>query len=94
MPSHIREEQKTKVKDNLSVMSNSEQTHGLLLARLLCPWDSLGKKIGVGSYSLLQAIFLAEGSNLGQKINIHQLSLPHASPRTYSNIDHTVMSNS
>ena len=33
-------------------------------ARLLCPWDSLGKNTGVGSHSLLQEIFLNQGSNL------------------------------
>ena len=29
--------------------------------RLLCPWDSPGKDTGVGSYSLLQGIFLTQG---------------------------------
>ena len=33
--------------------------------RLICPWDSLGKNTGVGSHSLLQGIFLIQGSNLG-----------------------------
>ena len=33
--------------------------------RLLCPWDSPGKNTGVGCHSLLQGIFLAQGSNLG-----------------------------
>ena len=28
-----------------------------------CPWDSLGKTTGVGSYVLLQEIFLSQGSN-------------------------------
>ena len=32
-------------------------------ARLLCPWDSPGKKIGVGCHALLQGIFLTQGSN-------------------------------
>ena len=31
--------------------------------RLLCPWDSPGKDTGVGSHSLLQGIFLIQGSN-------------------------------
>ena len=35
------------------------------VAKLLCPWDSSGKNIGVCSHSLLQGIFLTEGSNLG-----------------------------
>ena len=30
-------------------------------ARLLCPWDSPGKKIGVGCHSLLQGIFPTQG---------------------------------
>ena len=32
-------------------------------ARLLCPWDSLGKNIGGDCYALLQGIFLTQGSN-------------------------------
>ena len=32
-------------------------------ARLLCPWNSPGKNHGVGSHSLLQGIFLTQGSN-------------------------------
>ena len=39
-----------------SVVSNSLQPHGLYPARLLCPWNSLGKNTGVGSHSLLQGI--------------------------------------
>ena len=39
--------------------------HGLWPTRLLCPWDSPGKNIGVGSHSLLQGIFPTQGSNLG-----------------------------
>ena len=33
--------------------------------RLLCPWDSPGKKTGVGCHSLLQGIFPTQGLNLG-----------------------------
>ena len=40
-----------------SVASDFLQPHGLLPARLLCPWDSPGKNTGVGSHSLLQGIF-------------------------------------
>ena len=39
--------------------------HGLYPARLLWPWNSPGKNNGVGSHSLLQGIFLTQGSNLG-----------------------------
>ena len=33
--------------------------------RLLCSWNSPGNNSGVGSHSLLQGIFLTQGSNLG-----------------------------
>ena len=46
-----------------SVTSDSLRPHGLQPARLLCPWDSPGKKIGVGCYSLLQGIFPTQGLN-------------------------------
>ena len=39
-----------------SVKSNSLQPHGLQPTRLLCPWDSPGKKTGVGCHFLLQSI--------------------------------------
>ena len=48
-----------------SVVSNSSRPHGLQAARLLCPWDSLGKDTGVRRHSLSQGIFLAQGLNLG-----------------------------
>ena len=41
------------------------QSHGLQPARLFRPWDSTGKSTGVGSLSLLQGIFLTQGSNPG-----------------------------
>ena len=46
-----------------SDMSDSFQPHGLQPTRLLCPWDSPGKNIGVGCHSLLQGLFLTQGSN-------------------------------
>ena len=52
-------------------MSDSLQPHELLSARLLCPWDSPGKNTGVDCHSLLQGIFLTQGSNP------HLLSLLH-----------------
>ena len=48
-----------------SVVSNSLQPHGLWPTRLLCPWDSLGKNIGVDCHSLLQRLFLTQGLNSG-----------------------------
>ena len=43
-----------------SVMSDSLQPHGLY-----SPWNSPGQNTGVGSLSLLQGIFLTQGSNWG-----------------------------
>ena len=40
------------------------QFHGLRPIRFLCPWDFPGKNTGVGHHSLLQGIFLIQGSNL------------------------------
>ena len=39
-----------------SITSDSLWYHRLYLARTLCPWNSLGKNIRVGCYSLLQGI--------------------------------------
>ena len=39
------------------------QPYGLQPARLLHAWDSLGKNTGAGSLSLLQEIFLTQGSD-------------------------------
>ena len=41
------------------------ETPWTVAPRLFYPWDSLGKNTGVGSHSLLQGIFLTQGSNLG-----------------------------
>ena len=40
-------------------------------SRLLCPWNSLGKNIGVGCHALLQGIFPTQG------LNPHLLHLLH-----------------
>ena len=48
-----------------SVISDSLWLHGLQPARLFCPWNSPGKNTGVGCHSLLQGIFLTQGSNSG-----------------------------
>ena len=45
------------------IISHSLQLHGLWPAMFLCLWNSLGKNTGVGSHSLLQRIFLTQGSN-------------------------------
>ena len=48
---------------NHSDMSYSLQSHGLQPTRLLYPWNSPDKDTGVGCHSLLQGIFLTQGSN-------------------------------
>ena len=65
-----------------SVMFNSVQPYGLQAARLLCPWDSLGKSTRVGCHALLQGIFLTQGSNLSLLCLWHWQvgSFPLASP--------------
>ena len=47
-----------------SVVSDCLQLHGLQPDKLLCPWNSPVKNTGVGCCSLLQGIFLTQGSNL------------------------------
>ena len=54
-----------------SVIPDPVRPFGLQPARLLCPWDSPGKSIGVGCHALLQGIFLT------QELNLHLLCLPH-----------------
>ena len=46
-------------------MSDSLRPHALWPARPLCPWNSPGSNSGLGCYSLIQGIFLTQGSNLG-----------------------------
>ena len=49
-----------------SVVSDSLRPHRLQPARLLCPWNSLGKNnTGVGHHAHLQGIFPTQGSNWG-----------------------------
>ena len=52
-------------------MTDSVQPSGLRPSNLFCPWDSPGKKTGVGCHFPLQGIFLTQGSNL------HLLGLLH-----------------
>ena len=46
------------VKWSLSVVSDSQQPHGLKPTRLLHPWDFPDKSTGVGCHHLLQIAFL------------------------------------
>ena len=50
---------------NHSVMSSSSELHVLWFLRPLCPWNSPGKNTGVDCHTLLQGIFLTQGSNPG-----------------------------
>ena len=52
---HVKKENES---ESHSVMSNSLQPH-----ELDSPWHSAGQNTGVGSLSLLQGIFLTQGSN-------------------------------
>ena len=69
---------KTKMSESHSVMSDSLWPHGLYSL-----WNSPGQNTGVGSLSLLQAIFPTQGSNSGlphYRWILHQLSYK-GSPR-------------
>ena len=69
--------------------------YGLQPARLLCPWDSLSKRTGVGCHFRLQGIFPTQESNLGLlhcRQILYWLSYEE-SPQSAS-ISHSVVSNS
>ena len=65
-----------------SVVSDSLQPYGLWPTRLICPWDSPGKNIGVGCRVLFQGIFSTQGLNPGLLCLLHWQagSLPLAPP--------------
>ena len=46
-----------------SFVSKSLRRYALQPARLLCPWDSVGKNTGMGCHDLLQGIFPTQGLN-------------------------------
>ena len=66
------------------VMSDSLPPHGLQPIRLLYPWNSPGKNIRVGCYSLLQGIFLIQGSNLGPHTAVRFFTVWAISSQTLS----------
>ena len=69
------------------------QPQGLQPTRLLCPWDFPDKNTGVGCHSLLQGIFLSQGSNLCLLLwQVGSLPLSHwGSPSSKVNIvQHTI----
>ena len=45
-------------------LSDSTQTVACQVHGILCPWNSPGKNSNMGSYFLLQGIFLIKGSKL------------------------------
>ena len=49
----------------VSQLCRTLRPHGLQPSKLLCPRNSLGSNNGVGCQSLLQEIFLTQGSNPG-----------------------------
>ena len=53
--------------ENLWHLSHNTESYPTLCdpTRLLCPWDSPGKTTRVDCHSLLQSIFLTQGSNPG-----------------------------
>ena len=55
----------TLVKVKVTQSCPTLQRHGLQPTRLLCSWDSPGKKTGVGCHFLLQGILPTQGSNSG-----------------------------
>ena len=62
---HLKYVKKKKKKFSHSVMSFCNPMDYIQPARLLCPCNFPGKKTGMGSHSLLQWIFLSQGSNPG-----------------------------
>ena len=56
--------------------------------RLLCPWDSPGKNIGVSCHFLLHGIFLSQGANLGSPaLQVDSLLSEPAKPSKYLVLD-------
>ena len=45
------------IRDITAIVRDGILNHGLWPARLLCPWNSLGQKTGVGFCSPLRGIF-------------------------------------
>ena len=79
-----------------SVISHSLRSHGLQLARLLCPWSFPGKNTGVGYYLLFQGIFQTQGSNLFLLCFLHWqvVSLPLSHLRSLINLAQRLKDNS
>ena len=64
-----------------SVKSNSLQPHGLQPTRFLCPWDSPGKKTGMGCHFLLQIWIWGYSAKSDSQVYCSDLDL---SPELYT----------
>ena len=62
-----------------SVVSDSYWPHGLEPTRLLCPWDSPGKRTGVGCHCLLHQWWLVCGFNGNLLRSLAQVIFPRCS---------------
>ena len=62
-----------------SVVSDSLRSYGLWPARLLSPWDFLGKNSGVVCHALFQGIFPTQGLNWN-RLHLQADSLPTEPP--------------
>ena len=62
---HVPQPRVQKRKSIYELLSRVQIVVTLWTVALLCPRDSPGKNTGVGSHSLLQGIFLIQGSNPG-----------------------------
>ena len=84
---HVKKENES---ESHSVMSNSLRPH-----ELDSPWHSAGQNIGVGSLSLLQGIFLTQGSNqrlLHCRQILYELSYQGNPAISFSNTLHVMSS--
>ena len=78
---------KRRISFSCLIVSYSLRPHGLQPARLLCPWDPPGTNTWVCCPSLLQGIFLTQGSNLGL---LHcRWTLPSEPPGSWDYFTHT-----
>ena len=71
------------------------QPHGLWPARLLCPWDFLGKNTGVCCHFLLQGPFLTQGLNTQTHVSCIGRQILYGwatreAPKRYTRLTHSI----
>ena len=66
-------------------MTDSLRPHGLYPARVLCPWDSLGKNTGVGCHAPLQGILPTETEPRSPALQADSLPFEQGSPFKFGN---------